>query len=327
MQHDKFAYFLVVRDIEPKEASILMDMMRQEKYFDGALFPDYSEEDTRQKRIFFDCGNKGSIIKIDRPEVEQMMHTLAMAFPAAKFYLTAENLDNAQERYQICTHNDMFQFSELQTYMPKLSKPVPFAQRALAQTFIGERNFLDEFLHKTDFNLLFDQKMALLQARDGKSPISVETIDGLVNFLDFIGDWAENEGFFIYPDLDKEEFLLDSIIQFAQEELPGAGKISYPLSDGKSFINISMVSSGPEKGTYSVKLFQPSGKGFVNSFSCSADLNNDSALRESCRSCLDYFNGKPSPEKPALDSIIASAADRNSSPSSIQRNPSKNIDR
>lgn len=216
-QNDQFAYFLTVQNIESPDALKLMRMMRDPKYFDGALFPDYTAEDSQLKRIFFDCGNRGSIDEISRDEVDQIMNSIAKTFPKARFHLLADDIDNPDLQYQICTQGDMYQYSQRQAFMPKLSTPVPFEHRSVVQSLFSEKDYHNEFLYHTDFDLLYQQKMALLQAREQNAALSPETIDGLVNFLDFIGDWAEHEGVFVYPNLEeKEKNKLDQVISSAE---------------------------------------------------------------------------------------------------------------
>lgn len=229
-----FAYFLTVTNIEHNDALQLIQQLQHQDNFRGALTPDYHDDDIKDKRIFFECGNLGSISEVNRDEVEQTMHNLATAFPQARFHLQAENVDNNAEQYQICTYGDMFQSSTLRTFMPALSQPVLFDQRNSGSPGFSNQDFLTDFLTGTDFNLLYQQKIALLQAREGNSSVPTETIDGLVNFLDFIGDWAEKEGVFSYPDLEQEETLtdskkpsLDNIIASASDRngtTPSAGK-------------------------------------------------------------------------------------------------------
>lgn len=225
MQRDDVAYFLTAQNIEPEDVNRLIQKIQEEQLFGGVLTPDFSEDDLKNKRIFFDCGMHGSTEAIDRSDVDQIMHDLAMSFPGTQFSLLAENLDHALDQYQICTYKDLYQSSQLQTHMPSLSAPVPFDQRDTVSPPVPARDFLGEFFTNTDFNLLYQQKQALLRALDEASDplpwqngagLSAETLEGLVNFLDFIGDWAEHEGFFDYPITEESRKpALDSIIAAA----------------------------------------------------------------------------------------------------------------
>lgn len=204
MNQYQFAYSLLVRNIEEKDAQKLIQLMKQETVFDGLLSSNYTAEDAKNKQIFFDCGDWGSISKIKQDTVKTTMHDLALLFPNAKFHLLAENVDNRSEAYQICTFGDMYQYAEQETFMSDLSKPVPFAQRAIAESAVGAKDYLYDFFHSTDFNLLYQQKQALLHAMEHHTSVPDSTLEGLVNFLDFIGDWAEEKGVFTYPDLEQE---------------------------------------------------------------------------------------------------------------------------
>lgn len=315
MDNKEFAYFLTVQDIEPTNISKLLQMMRQDRFFSGLLSPTYSADDAKQNRVYFDCGDFGCISEIRQDDVEKAMHTLATTFPKSRFHLLAENVDDRSEQYQICTFGDMYQYAQRQSYMPELSRPVPFDQRAVTQTLLGEKDYLNEFLHKTDFNLLYEQKTALLKALNNPSSLSEDTIEGLANFLDFIGDWAESEGLFVSPAYEKED-LLDSMTQFIKQELGDSGKISYPLPDGKSFVQISVEYGGdecmnPGKEFYELKLYHPKGNGFVSNFSSYANFNDTAELREACQHCLDHYERyQQSEKKQPLDKIISSAANR-----------------
>lgn len=58
----------------------------------------------------------------------------------------------------------------------------------------------NKILNETDFNLLYQQKQALVAALYDHEFIEPDVLEGLINFLDVISDWAEKEGKFKYPE-------------------------------------------------------------------------------------------------------------------------------
>lgn len=207
---DSYSYILVVENISKDDASKLTDFMKNKQYFDGEMNCYYGVHDGQQQVCYFET-EYNSLSEIPMTEVENTMHDIATAFPNAKFTLAAENLDNSEKQYRICTQGDMFQFAAKESYMPELSKPVPFDKRNdVSETPFEGNAFLEEFLENTDFNLLYEQKYALLEAQEKHTPLPDEVIDGLVGFLDFIGDWAEKEGRFQYPEMAEEGPAIES---------------------------------------------------------------------------------------------------------------------
>ena len=205
MNQYQYSYSLLIRNIEKKDAQKLIQLMKQKSVFDGLLTSRYTTADAAKKQIYFDCGGSGgSISEIGRDDVKNTMHNIALLFPDAKFHLLAENVQDRSEAYQICTFGDMYQYAEQETHMSDMSKPVPFDMRAIAESAIGAKDYLFDFFHSTDFNLLYQQKQALLHAMEHQTPVPDKTLEGLVNFLDYIGDWAEEKGVFTYPDLEQE---------------------------------------------------------------------------------------------------------------------------
>lgn len=330
MNDDKdFAYFLTVDNIHPKESELLLEMMQQDRFFYGELSPSYDTEDIKQNRIAFDCDAQGgSIREINKDDIDQTMHALATTFPNAKFHLFADDVEDHSAQYQICTYGDMYQYAEQASYMPELSDPVPFDKRQFIDLRSNTRTiYMEEFLHNTDFNLLYEQKKALLAALEFPSSLSEKTVEGLVNFLDFIQDWAEREGVFVSPAHVREDHL-NAIMQLIHKQLGESGEISYPLPDGKSYIQISVEYGSdecmnPGKEFYELKVFHPKNNGFESKFSAVADFRDASELREACEYCLDEFEVyQQRQQKQPLSNLISSASNRAASPTA----PSKQQD-
>ena len=118
-----------------------------------------------------------------------------------------------------------------------------------------------------------------------------------------------------FTKLDNRQDLLDSITQFAKEEIPEAGKISYPLSDGKTFLNITLEegsyeSMNPGKEFYSVKVIQTTDSGVVDKFCEYTDSDDIQQLRNTCRDCLEYYEGMESRQRLSLDNLSSYANSR-----------------
>lgn len=327
MYRDEFAYFLNVSDIRPNEAEKLIDLMRSDDFFDGRLSPDRSEEDILANRIQFDCGGLGSITGIDREEVDKAMHILAQTFPEASFYLSAENVDNPLVKYEIKTHGDLYSCAEQQYYMPELSLPVPYEQRHES----NNENFFNQFLHRTDFDLLYQQKQDLVHALYSGANVPAESLEGLVHFLDFIGDWAEQEGLFIYPNQCQEESITDQIMALAESKLHETSRINFPLPDNSFSVSISVAGiSGESKSYgstdyYSVELIQNSPQGHFRKFSCGVEYNDFAGLREACECALTHYDHLMKSRKPSLADVISTASGRMSHTAGKKTPPSHEI--
>lgn len=76
-----------------------------------------------------------------------------------------------------------------------------------------------ETLKHTDFKMLYRQKINLIEASADPSALKQETADGIVCFLDFLLDEAENNGLFTYPeDGDEDRPAMQSIIDRISRE-------------------------------------------------------------------------------------------------------------
>lgn len=326
MYRDEFAYFLNVSDIRPDQADKLITLMQSEDFFDGRLTPDHSQEDLLANRIQFDCGMQGSITGIDREEVDKTMHALAQAFPEATFFLHAENVDNPLEKYEIKTHGDLYSCAEQQYHMPELSEPVPFDQRLETKKEIC----LDQFLHRTDFDALYQQKQDLVHALYSGANVPAESLEGLIHFLDFIGDWAEQEGVFVYPNLDQEETITDQIMALAESKLHETTRINFPLPDNRYSVSISVAGISDDYKTpgndyYSVELIQNSPHGHFRKFSCGVNYNDFAGLREACDCAITHYEHLLQPRKPSLAEVISSAACRTTATTGKNPSPDREI--
>ncbi len=312
---DNFSYLLEAENLTAGDIPHLMHLMKQNAFFDGLLnnIGVIGKEDV----FSASCSNPyNSMGKIDRSEVEETMHVLAVTFPNAEFHLFAENLDNPREQYRIVTCGDLYQEAELQYHMPELSAPVPFEARHSQP--LQNKDFLQEFLTNTNFDLLYQQKMELLKVLDlqsaglGPCQFSTETLEGLVNFLDFIGDWAEQEGRFTYP--PEEDQTIDSIMGVVRAQLNTAGRVEYPLLDGFS-IRVSVLEGSPKcmnpgKEFYWVALLQQEAGEPQSRFAGGADYRDYETVRELCEEALERYERLRARKKPPLNQQISGADDR-----------------
>ena len=56
-----------------------------------------------------------------------------------------------------------------------------------------------QLVDRVDYPLLYQQKQDLVRAMETGCPVPAETLEGLVNYLDAVGDMAEAIGLFTYP--------------------------------------------------------------------------------------------------------------------------------
>lgn len=205
--------------------------------------------------------------------------------------------------------------------------------KATAQ-FFGypfEQEYLDEFLHNTDFSLLFHQKQALVTARAENRLVDPETLSGLIHFLDFIGDWAEKEGVFTYPPVDEKDILVNEIMELAKRDLNKKKYVEYalPVKDHRIHISVlegSIHSMNPGKEFYWLEyLAAPNQFGRQNTFSGGADYNDWDVLQELCEDVVDQYI-RYTEQKVSLDKAISSAAERTApTPSATQKAPDLDI--
>lgn len=320
MNYKDFAYFLSVENVKPQDREKLLGIMKQENIFSGALSPCYDAEAVKQNRISFDCDAcHGSISEIALDNVEEAMHELATTFPNARFHLFAENVDDHSEQYQMCTFGNMYQYAERQSYMPELSPPVPFEARTATQMPFGEKDFLNEFLHNTDFDFLFQQKMELLESSRFNSPLPREISEGLVNFLDFLQDWAESQGVYRNPEAEHER-MVDELVNVAKKELNRDGQFFHTLADEQYAIYIFEEANKKPyptrmKSFYECQFFHVIEGHPKLLFSAGIDSNNPFTLREFCDSCVrESEKNVQQAKRPSLDTLISSA---NTDPSRI----------
>lgn len=189
-----------------------------------------------------------------------------------------------------------------------------------------KKDYLNEFITNTDFDLLYQQKQALVEARARNLPVDPETLDGLIHFLDFIGDWAEEQGAFTYPPFEEEHSITDDLIRLAREELNDCGKVSYVAPDNSFMITITVKTGSddcinPGKEFYWLQLLEAKQNGFVARTSGGVDYNDFEMLRELCDNALAYYARVKDAQKPGLDSQISSASSRTAPTASTPTKP------
>ena len=197
MVHDDYAYFLTVTDASAEDRIAIDLLLKQDDYFSGCLRKDL---DSSPNHVLFTCDKVGgSISELDQEDVAQTMHKLAMLFPTATFYLQAENVDDKSKSYEIKTHQNLYQHTEMVSYMPNLSSPVPFESRAS----IHETDISGQAIPKdTDWSSMQDQKKILAESLRTGAPVPAATLNQLIKFLDDTCNWAERSGFFTQPSPD-----------------------------------------------------------------------------------------------------------------------------
>ena len=198
MVHDDYAYFLTVTGASTEDRMAIDLLLKQDEYFSGCLRKNPFND---PNHVIFDCNKVGgSISELDQEEVAQTMHKLAMLFPAATFHLQAENVDDKSKCYEIKTHQNLYQHTEMVSYMPNLSSPVPFESRS---SFHDAYTFNNIILEDTDWSSIYAQKNILAESLRTGTVIPANSLNQLIQFLDDTCSWAERSGLFTQPSPEK----------------------------------------------------------------------------------------------------------------------------
>lgn len=199
MDHDYFSYFLTIsstpfpeRQISEEEHQIklLCDAVKQTE-----VLRDLECDTTNDTHEIVLSLPEGTTEEINRNDLEEALHNLALRYPDYAFNLCATNEDHRDEEYEIQFHGDLYQESNLYSRMPNLSQPVAFEDRNVSG-HLSPQDAIDALLNKTDFNLLYQQKKALLKNLAFSAALSPAVVNDLLNLLDAVGNLAEAEGRF-----------------------------------------------------------------------------------------------------------------------------------
>ena len=167
----------------------------------------YIEQDTSEPHIFSSECHPAAGGGLYEDVIEEELHDLAMCFPNLELHFIAEDLDNRGHGYELKLHGDLYQRADVVTSLSAFNPPVPFAQRADARlNELARTGRVESLLHQiskqTDYDLLYAQKSALIEASETGKPVPKEALDGLINFLDHMGDLGEALGLFQYDGID-----------------------------------------------------------------------------------------------------------------------------
>lgn len=144
---------------------------------------------------------------LNEETIEEELHGLALQFPNLYLHFIAEDLEDRSHGYELKFHGDLYQRADIVTELTDFCPPVPFDQRAEARMSELQRTakvyqLLQTITKQTDYDLLYAQKQALLKASETGCHAPKEALDGIVHFLDRIGDLGEALGRFQYDGID-----------------------------------------------------------------------------------------------------------------------------
>lgn len=174
--------------------------------FEGTRFIDYMGRDPDDPALFTTeavYGGGG----LYEETVETELHKLAMQFPSLKLYFVAEDLDDRGHGYDLQFQGQMYQRANKLSSMSEFNPPVHFDHRQDALRLEFERGekadqMIQRLCKETDYDLLYAQKQALLNALETGGRVPNEVLEGLVNFLDQVGDLGETLGLFQYDGIE-----------------------------------------------------------------------------------------------------------------------------
>lgn len=139
---------------------------------------------------------------------EALLHEIAVKFPEAAFELSGTDLEYGTDTFAKGFRGELYQESFAETLDPALTEDgwVSYDRRSEeAREALPEEASIPGWASATDWDLLYDQKQALVHAVMAGTPVSEDVLNGLINFLDAVGDWAETRGLFAYPEISEQE--------------------------------------------------------------------------------------------------------------------------
>ncbi len=167
----------------------------------------YIEQDPEEPSVFTSDVMEYSCGGLPSGTIEELLHELTNRFPEVEFHLTAEDLDKYEDSYELKFHGDLFQRADYFASCYDFSPPVPFEDRHAVRMSEFNRHarvneLTDVITKKIDYDLLYAQKLALLDHLENGTPIPKMALEGLVNLLVQMGDLGEAMGRFRYDGIE-----------------------------------------------------------------------------------------------------------------------------
>ena len=137
---------------------------------------------------------------------EDLLHDLSVKDPDAAFELSGTDLEYGTDSFVKGFRGELYQECYAETFDPALTEDgwIPFDRRSEETLEMRPADgAIPEWAANTDWDLLSSQKQALVDAVMAGIPISEDVLNGLVNFLDAVGDWAEDQGLYVYPEVSE----------------------------------------------------------------------------------------------------------------------------
>ena len=147
---------------------------------------------------------------LEEETIEAELYKLAVAFPDLKLHFIAEYTEDTETiglGFEVKFHGQLYQRADMVSTLSEFSVPAPFEQRDVILQKEHERSIrvndlLDRVVNKTDYDLLYAQKAALLDALYNGTPIPKQALEGLISLLDQMGDLGEAIGRFQYDAIE-----------------------------------------------------------------------------------------------------------------------------
>ncbi len=199
MTHD-YNYDLIVENSTPESLSAFKEALQEKR------ISQYISQTSHTPYHFASTYNDGGLFEAT---IEEELHDLALRFPSLKLSFVAEDLDDPSHGYEIQFSGDSYRREDKTAIWQETCPATPYNDRLRTQDIEYNRSIkIDELLKRvtqeTDYDLLYAQKTALLNALETGIMPPKEAMEGLVNFLDSMGDLGEALGRFKYDDIDPE---------------------------------------------------------------------------------------------------------------------------
>lgn len=324
-------------------------LSRFKEAFAATIFDDYMAQDAEDRNLFTTEAAFGHGSGDFEEEIENELHALALQFPQLELTFTAEDLDNPGYAYELTLHGDLIQRAQTRVSWDEPTPVVPFAQ--LLETRVTEdsrRNEVEQLatqlLKNTDYDLLYAQKLTLLEHVATGKPIPKPALEGLINLLDTMGDLGETMGRFQYdgieppfpmqPDYQKKICVFEPEPQpelhVLCEEMEGGDGIRefriLALSHDEDELRALMqakikedeygliAKNGVDEDLRDNHFMTNFENGFVEYYIVAQDVLNKEQIQSMIRAC-EPAPAAPSERAPTLDSLISDASARAGQPS------------
>lgn len=313
-------------------------------------FNHFLEQDPVEPDLFTTevWGSQGGMYEED---VQKYLHGLALQFPQLKLTLTAMDISDGETGYELTFQGNMFQRSFPEIVWSDPFPPVPFVLHDRGDMFrqaMKRHNEIhrltEEVVYGTDYDLLYAQKLTLLEHLATGKPIPKPALEGLINLLDTMGDLGETLGRFQYDGIEPPYGLnpeyQKKICVFEPEPQPKVHALCEEYEDGDGIREFKILALSHDEDALR-NLMQAKIRedeyGLIAKNGVDEDLRDNHFMTNFCNGFVEYYIveeevlnkeqiqsmirasepelPQPSERGPSLAALISDASQRSGKPS------------